>query len=132
MGMSSASATISSSLPLPIRFGLGYRLPKCSTTGTSKFPCSGFAARLRCFKPNRACVPIRITMAGRGMTTVVFASGADPQSEGDLSTSKGEITRDSSADGLPIWTILAGLVVFLLLLWFVGSLVLWILRLFVK
>ncbi|CAN6481520.1 unnamed protein product [Victoria cruziana] len=106
-------------LPLPVTFGLQYRLPKCCTTGVSKFPSSGFAACLRYFKTNRAFVPISITMAGRGLATVVFASGTDPQSEGDLT------------DGPPISTILAGLVVFLLFLWLMGSLVLWILRLFV-
>ncbi|KAL4186377.1 hypothetical protein AMTRI_Chr09g13810 [Amborella trichopoda] len=67
---------------------------------------------------------------------IICALGNGPDSEGDKGKSGGSQIQakqetDSEA-GPPLSTILAGVFVFLLFLWIVGSIVIWIFRLFIR
>ncbi|KAJ1298979.1 hypothetical protein BS78_01G496000 [Paspalum vaginatum] len=60
----------------------------------------------------------------KGQPLFASASGRDSPSTGAKRTGSGD--SSSSPDGPPVLTILAGLIVFLLVLWVIGSVITWI------
>ena len=67
----------------------------------------------------------------RGLSKVSASSANSPPNP---NADKGKVTSSSSsvADGPPLATILAGVVVFLLFCWVVGSIIMWIVGLIVN
>ncbi|KAL7204189.1 hypothetical protein ACSBR2_017291 [Camellia fascicularis] len=62
----------------------------------------------------------------------VFASNANPSDQDPLTEKSGGIKTDDAGQGPPLPTILAGLVVFFLIFWIIGSILTWLISLIVR
>ncbi|XP_058225171.1 uncharacterized protein LOC131334253 isoform X2 [Rhododendron vialii] len=108
----------------PLPSVLGFRRPNCKPSTT--VPALG--ANLPPTPPNlRFKNAARLQVRHRSF--VVFASNTNPPDQGSLKgKSDGAATSDGH-HGPPFLTILAGVVVFLVLFWIIGSIVTWLLSL---
>ncbi|THG01828.1 hypothetical protein TEA_006174 [Camellia sinensis var. sinensis] len=62
----------------------------------------------------------------------VFASNANPSDQDPLTEKSGGIKTNDAGQGPPLPTILAGLVVFFLIFWIIGSILTWLISLIVR
>ncbi|XP_028112314.1 uncharacterized protein LOC114310498 isoform X1 [Camellia sinensis] len=124
---------------LPSQSILGFRRPTIRTSTTpltlaanvpltpSNFsvepePISNFLIRFK----NAVRLQVRQSLFS------VFASNANPSDQDPLTEKSGGIKTNDAGQGPPLPTILAGLVVFFLIFWIIGSILTWLISLIVR
>ncbi|CAL5382248.1 unnamed protein product [Camellia sinensis] len=101
---------------LPSQSILGFRRP---TIRTSTTPLT-LAANVP-LTPSNFRFKNAVRLQVRQSLFSVFASNANPSDQDPLTEKSGGIKTDDAGQGPPLPTILAGLVVFFLIFWIIGS-----------
>ncbi|CAL5380675.1 unnamed protein product [Camellia sinensis] len=112
---------------LPSQSILGFRHP---TIRTSTTPLT-LAANVP-LTPSNFRFKNAVRLQVRQSLFSVFASNANPSDQDPLTEKSGGIKTDDAGQGPPLPTILAGLVVFFLIFWIIGSILTWLISLIVR
>ncbi|CAL5330941.1 unnamed protein product [Camellia sinensis] len=112
---------------LPSQSILGFRRP---TIRTSTTPLT-LAANVP-LTPSNFRFKNAVRLQVRQSLFSVFASNANPSDQDPLTEKSGGIKTDDAGQGPPLPTILAGLVVFFLIFWIIGSILTWLISLIVR
>ncbi|GMP42010.1 hypothetical protein CsSME_00011898 [Camellia sinensis var. sinensis] len=112
---------------LPSQSILGFRRP---TIRTSTTPLT-LAANVP-LTPSNFRFKNAVRLQVRQSLFSVFASNANPSDQDALTEKSGGIKTDGAGQGPPLPTILAGLVVFFLIFWIIGSILTWLISLIVR
>ncbi|KAF7138211.1 hypothetical protein RHSIM_Rhsim07G0049900 [Rhododendron simsii] len=113
----------------PLPSVLGFRRPNCKPSTT----VLALGANLPPTPPNLSNLISRFKNAARlqvrQSSFVVFASNTNPPDQGPLKGKSDGAATSDGRQGPPFLTILAGVVVFLIVFWIIGSIVTWLLSL---
>ncbi|XP_028112315.1 uncharacterized protein LOC114310498 isoform X2 [Camellia sinensis] len=112
---------------LPSQSILGFRRP---TIRTSTTPLT-LAANVP-LTPSNFRFKNAVRLQVRQSLFSVFASNANPSDQDPLTEKSGGIKTNDAGQGPPLPTILAGLVVFFLIFWIIGSILTWLISLIVR
>ncbi|XP_057498787.1 uncharacterized protein LOC130783248 [Actinidia eriantha] len=104
---------------------LGFRRPSCRPSATTAL---AFGANVP-FTPLNFRFKNAVTLQLSRSSFAVFASSSNPSDQDPLKEKSDEIKTGDASQGPPFLTILAGLLVFLVVCWIIGSILSWLIGL---